>query len=130
MSRRRKIKDYVGAHEVSGSLRPFVKRFRVRTYESETDLPVVVISTFADPRHATTPVFERIAAEVVLREFPETATVARKHDKFVHLVEHLPSNYDLANVWRKRTDRFYAVEFDDYRITVTRGGTCGMSREP
>ena len=68
--RRKKKEDYIGTHEVDLFPRPITKRFRVRTYDSENEMPVVVISAFEDSFHATTPDIELIAAEVVLRDVP------------------------------------------------------------
>ena len=117
-SRRRKTGDYIGTHEVDLFPRPITKRFRVRTYDSEDKLPVVVISAFEDPVHAITPDLELIAAETVLREFPKRALRARKRKKFVHVVEHLPKNYDITHTRPERIDQFDLVEFNDYRIRI------------
>lgn len=118
MSRRRKKGDYIGAHEVDLFPRPLTKRFRVRTYDSENEMPVVVISAFEDSVHATTPDLELIAAEIVLREFPERALKARKRKKFVHVVEHLPKNYDHRTWVEDKVEQFDLVEFNDWRIRI------------
>lgn len=109
---RRKTEDYIGTHEVNASP-PFTKRFRVRIYESETetDLPVVVITSYSPP-HAITPDIERVAAEIVMENFSEMATNARRAEKYFHLIEHTPP------IGSQSTDQFAAVDFDDYRIWV------------
>ncbi len=120
MSRRRKTADYVGAHEVDVFPYPLLKRFRVRIYEYEADVPVILISTSDDPVHAVALDIERIAAEIVLRKFPERALGVGERDEFVHVVEHLPKSYDICKPKENRKDQFCLVEFDDYRIRVGR----------
>lgn len=118
MSRRRKTHDYMGTHEVDVIPWPLIKRFRGRVYESDEDIPVIVISDLDDPVHAITPDVERMAAEIVLRHFPERALRAKKRERFVHVVEHLPKSYDLWRAPENKSDRLALVEFGDWRIRV------------
>ena len=108
----------MGTHEVDVIPWPLIKRFRVRIYESDEDIPVIVISALDDPVHAITPDVERMAAEIVLRHFPQRALQAKKREKFVHVVEHLPKSYDLWRAPENKSDRLALVEFGDWRIRV------------
>lgn len=129
MNRRRKIRDYVGSYEAHRScgvtLSGFalVERFRVRIYEAEAEMPVIVISEleFDGSYISIADDLQFIAAEIVLREFSEEAIRAKRDEGFFHLVEHLPACYDHYPESGTPQDLFELVEFHDYRVRVADG---------
>jgi hypothetical protein len=125
--RRRKAQDYIYVHQFAGGVRAYRKAVRVRTYEAEGWLPLIVLSASDDPTQNVAQDVERIAAEVLLREYPEGARRAKRDEPWFVLVEHLPPSYDLLQPRKEeRRETFEYVEFDDYRITV--GGRLGLRR--
>lgn len=124
--RRRKVRDYVHVHEFASGARRYEKAIRVRTYEAKGELPLIILSAPEDPTHNVTQDVERIAAEVLLREYPNEAKRAKRHERWFLLVEHLPRRYDLLRSGEDRREVFHFVEFGDYRITV--GGRLGGRR--
>jgi hypothetical protein len=129
VSRRRKTRDYVGTHEVHRScgftLSGFAleERFRVRVYEAEDEIPIIVLSELesAGSYISIADDIRLIAAEIVLKEFPDEAIRAKRNEPFFHLVEHLPASYDHYPESGTPRDLFELIEFDDYRMRVGSG---------
>lgn len=115
---RAKIKDYVYVHEFASGALGYEKAIRVRTYEAKDKLPLIVLSASDDPAQNVTQDVERIAAEVLLREYPDRANRAKRGEPWFLLVEHLPPGYDIARPRDCRREIFKYVEFDDYRVTI------------
>jgi hypothetical protein len=111
-------------HEFASGFCAYRKAIRVRTYEAEGEPPLVVLSASDDPIQNVTQDVERIAAEVLLREYPEGARLAKRSEPWFLLVEHLPPSYDLARPRDSRQEVLYHVVFDDYRVTVD--GSLGL----
>jgi hypothetical protein len=116
--RRAKVRDFVHTHEYASGGLAFRKAVRVRTYEAEGEVPLIVLSVSDDPTENVTQDVERVAAEVLLREYPEEAVRAEQSKPWFLLVEHLPSGYDLSRPRESCREVFFYVEFDDYRVTV------------
>ena len=116
--RRAKVRDFVHTHEYASGGLAFRKAVRVRTYEAEGEMPLIVLSVSDDPTQNVTQDVERVAAEVLLREYPEGAMRAKRSKPWFLLVEHLPPGYDLSRPRESRREVFFYVEFDDYRVTV------------
>jgi hypothetical protein len=77
-ARCRKVQDLVHVHEFASAGRAFKKAIRVRIYEAEGQLPLVVLSAPEDPAQNVTQDVERIAAEVMLKEYPDKALRATR----------------------------------------------------
>jgi hypothetical protein len=88
--RRAKVRDFVHTHEYASGGLAFRKAVRVRTYDTEGKVPLAVLSVLDDPTQNVTQDVERVAAEVLLREYPEETVRAKR-----------------SKPW-----------FDDYRVTV------------
>jgi len=116
--RRAKVRDFVHSHEYASGGLAFRKAVRVRTYEAEGEMPLIVLSVLDDPTQNVTQDVERIAAEVLLREYPEETVRAKRSKPWFLLVEHLPPGFDLSRPREARREVFFYVEFDDYRVTV------------
>ncbi len=116
--RRKKVKDYIYVHEFASGTRAFRKSIRVRTYEAKDELPLIILSASNDPTQNVTQDVERIAAEVLLKEYPEGTRRADGDEPWFVLVEHLPPGYDLSRPRDSRREIFKYVEFSDYRVTV------------
>jgi hypothetical protein len=116
--RRAKVRDFVHSHEYASGGLAFRKAVRVRTYEAEGEVPLIVLSVSDDPTQNVTQDVERVAAEVLLREYPEGAVRAKRSKPWFLLVEHLPPSYDLARPRESRREVFFYVEFVDYRVTL------------
>lgn len=126
-ARRGKVRDYVHVHEFASGVRAHRKAIRVRTYGAEGEIPLIVLSASDDPTQNVAQDVERIAAEVLLREYPEGARRARRDEPWFLLVEHLPPSYDLLQPRKEdRRETFEYVRFDDYRVTVE--GRLGLRR--
>jgi hypothetical protein len=116
--RRAKVRDFVHTHEYASGGLAFRKAVRVRTYDTEGKVPLAVLSVLDDPTQNVTQDVERVAAEVLLREYPEETVRAKRSKPWFLLVEHLPPGYDLSRPRESRREVFFYVEFDDYRVTV------------
>lgn len=88
--RRVKVRDFVHSHEYASGGLVFRKAVRVRTYEAEGKVPLIVLSVSDDPTQNVTQDVERVAAEVLLREYPEETVRAKRSKPWFLLVEHLP----------------------------------------
>jgi len=110
--------DFVYIHEYPAGV-GCTKRCRVRIFEEDGELPLVVLSSPPELIGCTVPDVERIAAEVMLRLYPRQAILARPKEPWFWLVEHLPKAYDFTNFGERR-DELHEVTFASYRVTVGR----------
>lgn len=116
---RAKAADYEYEFETPGAP---PKAIGVRVYEGDGELPMVVLSAPEGIGQSVSQDVEFVAAEVLLREYPEEASKARGDRPWFLLVQHHPASYDLRSRPEERREVFEVVEFGDYRIALSNGG--------